>query len=519
MKTRRRFLQSLVGSFGAAALDSRIRGADSGTVKSLIPQTRSIAPNYWCTWAAQNYLYGQGTREFDVRDLEGSQGAEFARESLCEKVLVGPQGWSKSVHPKVREELYLLLDDGWAEGGSATFRLDREKFPSFRGSAPDRLRALNDTVRHDGWRALALWISEPAGGNSDYQHMRWVKSANIPYLKVDGGDLSGTLAEARARLGASIQLEHVYGEPPFNGDWQADGRFETQSWNSERIRILRAADVYRTYDATAVLGVPTTLDRVGELMRVASGRSEVRALLNVEDEVYIAAVLGCCMGVMRHPFRGLRAGKDPDVFLPLQRGLKRRMDEVLRAIRWQRLAPPYAVGIGEVALDTRIITDEWVFESGETFDASLVSHRAKQGAPARIARNMDLPIVSCLGDPPYVACARFPGGAASIGAFERSSVGREIVQPRANVRWLVGDASGPLGIFGRYESLTLVLNRPLRGGRIIAQDLAGDSPVDITENVERRAFEYTLSGALIDRVGSMNATVGDLSMPGVVLAL
>ena len=47
-----------------------------------------------------------------------------------------------------------------------------------------------------------------------------------------------------------------------------------------------------------------------------TGHSEVKGLLNVEDEVYIAATLGCSIGVMCHPLRGLRPNGDADVFFP-----------------------------------------------------------------------------------------------------------------------------------------------------------------------------------------------------------
>jgi len=41
------------------------------------------------------------------------------------------------------------------------------------------------------------------------------------------------------------------------------------------------------------------------MLHGAQGHPDVRGLLNVEDEVYIAAVLGCTMGVLRYPLSGL----------------------------------------------------------------------------------------------------------------------------------------------------------------------------------------------------------------------
>ena len=516
---RRRFLSSVSATLGLAAFGGRITDALSASGRSLVPTTHSTAPNYWCTWAAQNYLYGQGQQELDATQLEEANGAEFARSLLNEQVILGPRGWSKVLHPRVREELYLLLDDGWEEGGTATFQLDRGKFPSFSGPPEQRLRGLNDSLRADGWRALGLWCRNPHGGDGDRRCVSWSKFAGIPYLKVDRGDQSGSLARARARQGASITLEHIHRDGCLNGDWQREGRFGVQPWGSIRQKILSATDIYRTYDATAVLGVPTTLDRAAELLKGAAGHPEAQALLNVEDEVYIAAVLGCTMGVMRHPFRGLRPGEDTDVFLPPTRQLKKRMDEVVRAIRWQRIAPPYPAGEGEVMLDSRALTDEWIFRRGETFATEIVGSRVRQGAPARVSRNMNLPLVSCEGEPPYVACTRFPSGAAAIGAFERVSTDKQAFQPKADIRWMVADAAGPFGIFGQFKSLTLVFSRPRQSGRILAQDLAGDTSIDITDEVRSNGSEIVVPGALIDRIGCSSAMSGDLSMPGLVLAV
>lgn len=519
MNSRRKFLASLGATFGVSTLGTRIARAGRSS-RSLLPENLSSAPNYWCTWAAQNYLYGQGEAELDVSTLEGSGGAAFARARLNEQVLLGPQGWSKTFHSRVRKELYILLDDGWEEGGMATFQLDRQKFPSFPGEAQERLRGLNNAVRANGWRALALWCRNPPGEKSDEQCVSWSKFAGVRYLKIDTGDQFGSMARARAMQNAKITLEHIHhGDGCLNGEWKADGRFGPQPWGSPRVEILSKTDVYRTYDATAVLGIPTTLDRASELLKGAAGHVEVTGLLNVEDEVYIAAALGCCMGVMRHPLRGLRPNEDTDVFFPPPRQLKQRMDEVVRAVRWQRIAPPYSAGLGVVSVDTLPLTDEWVFRRGDTFDPDVVGVRVRQGAAARVARNMDLPEVACEGERPYVVCTRFPGGAAAIGAFERVSAEKKVFQPLADVRWMIGDAPGPFGIFGQFGSLTLALSRQRRQGRILAQDLAGDLSVDITDSVRIKGAEITLPGALIDRIGRSGATPNDLSKPGLVLTI
>ena len=114
---------------------------------SLIPIQPGRAPNYWCTWAAQNYMYGHHLPALDPSILEGDSGAALARDAIGEHQLFGADGWAKSFYPQVRSDVYLLLDDGWETGGTATFELDPKKFPSFSGTPVERLAALNQIGR------------------------------------------------------------------------------------------------------------------------------------------------------------------------------------------------------------------------------------------------------------------------------------------------------------------------------------------------------------------------------------
>ena len=52
----------------------------------------STAPNYWCTWAVQNYMYGQGLSELDTALLEGESGGKLAHDAMGEEVLLGHRG-------------------------------------------------------------------------------------------------------------------------------------------------------------------------------------------------------------------------------------------------------------------------------------------------------------------------------------------------------------------------------------------------------------------------------------------
>ena len=521
MVDRRRF----VGAIFATAVTScgegfaRDRRLPNKTANDLIPDRPSNAPSYWCTWAAQNYMYGHDLPHLNPEVLEGDSGSRLAHNAMTEATLFGKTGWAEEFFPKIREDVLFLLDDGWQTGGTATFELDPKKFPSFTGSSVDRLMKLNGAIRGAGWRGTALWCRNTPGGDADHRLENLSQSAGIKYWKVDIGDPTFNLVRLRDKTHIPLTFEHVHGESPVNGDWRKDGRFGAQPWGSNRMEILQHTDVYRTYDVTSILSLPTTLDRLAEMLKGAEGHSEVRGLLNVEDEVYVAAAMGCTMGILRHPLVGMRPGKDPDLFFNGPRRTKKRMDEVVRALRWQRIAPPFSPGFGSVTVSSEILTDSWVFERGQTWQNEIIGTTVRQGAPACIARNISLPSVRTSGDKPFVFASRFPNGAVAIAAQERTQVGNAWYMPACDVTLSVGDAPGPFGIFGYFASLTLVSDRPLHDKPILAQDLAGNEAIDISSAVRIRGKNLYIPGNVIRRIGLHNATPGDLSAPGLVIAI
>jgi len=487
--------------------------------ESLVPKEPCSKPNYWCTWATQNYMYGQNLPDLDPGVLEGDSGSRLAHNAMTEETLFGKSGWAANFFPKIRKDLLFLLDDGWEVGGTATFELDTKKFPSFTGSSTDRLGKLNQSIRDAGWRSLGLWCRNTPGGDADRRLEALSQSAEIKYWKIDIGDPSFNLVRLRNEIHIPLTLEHVHGEWPVNGDWKKDGRFGSQPWGSIRMEILRHTDVYRTYDVTSILSLPTTLDRVAEMLKGAEGHSEVRGLLNVEDEVYVAAAMGCTMGVMRHPLVGMRPGNDVDLFFNGPRQTKRRMDEVVRALRWQRIAPPFSPGVGSVTLSDEVLTDSWNFERGQTWQNEIIGATVRQGAPACLARNIGLPSVKANGDRPFVFATRFPNGSVAIAAQERTQVSKGWYMPACDVTLGIGDAPGPYGIFGYFEDLTLASDRSFQGKRVLAQDLAGDEAIDISGMVQVRGKNLYIPGKVIRRIGLHKATPGDLSAPGLVVAI
>ena len=521
MVDRRRFVGAIFTTAVASCGEgfAKDRRFPNKTENNLIPDRPSNAPSYWCTWAAQNYMYGHDLPNLDPEVLEGDSGSRLAHNAMSEETLFGKTGWAENFFPRIRKDVYFLLDDGWQVGGTATFELDTKKFPSFTGSSADRLKKLNRAIQDVGWRGTALWCRNTPGGDADHRLESLSQSAGIKYWKVDIGDPTFNLVRLRDKTHNPRTLEHVHGEWPVNGDWRRDGRFGVQPWGSSRMEILQHTDVYRTYDVTSILSLPTTLDRVAEMLKGADGHSEVHGLLNVEDEVYVAAAMGCTMGILRHPLVGMRPGKDPDLFFNGSRRTKLRMDEVVRALRWQRIAPPFSPGSGSVTVSGEILTDTWTFEQGQTWQNEIIGTTVRQGAPACIARNISLPVVRASGDKPFVFASRFPNGAVAIAAQERTQVGNAWHMPACDVTLSVADAPGPYGVFGYFDSLTLASDKTFKDKRIFGQDLAGDQAIDISDAVQVRDRNLYIPGKVIRKIGLQRATPGDVSAPGLVIAI
>lgn len=125
---------------------------------------------------------------------------------------------------------------------------------------------------------------------------------------------------------------------------------------------------------------------------------------------------------------------------------------------------------------------------------------------------------------PFVVASRNPNGAVAVAtlgltlcpnATERQWITGEV----ANVALQVGEISGPIGVFGRYHSLTLTFDKSVVGQRILAQDLAGENAEDITALVRIAGNQIVIPGKVIADIGRRAATPGDKFDPGLVLVI
>ena len=120
---------------------------------------------------------------------------------------------------------------------------------------------------------------------------------------------------------------------------------------------------------------------------------------------------------------------------------------------------------------------------------------------------------------PFVLASCYPNKAIAVSAIGRG-IGHEYITREVAVTVEGSDWHAPVGLFGKFKEVTLVYPAPLASSEavtVVAQDLAGDTPVDITAEVNINGNRLIIPGEVISRVGLMNATEGDQSAPGMVL--
>ncbi len=478
------------------------------THRSLVPSKPSSAPDYFSTWNIQGYV--------------ASYAADRTVAVMDERHMFGTaplEGWC-DFFPDFREDLIFVMDDSWDipagthEGNQvhmSNARLDESRFPGFKGSAVERLSQLTRRVKAKGWKGLGGWIcaqeatAEPdASSPQEYWKRRITEcgKAGMTYWKVDYGRQQDNaswrdmITQTARRHAPSLVVEHAFVYPS-----------------------IEHSDVFRTYDVEVVTSVPVTLQRIAGLLSYRAGGASA-GIINCEDEPYMAAGLGCAIGVMRHPLNGPLPDGRPDHVFPVGgRDLKSRLDEVNRALKWHRIALPFGVD-NDAQVDVRQLQDVWVLAEHESWVPSRhPGDTLRESAPARISRRMPLPEVECIGEPPFVVASAYPNGAVAVATLERGIVRRSYT-PLAAVSIRAGRPDAPVGIFGSYGELRIRYSFPIpHYTRVLAQDLKGREAVDITSKVYVRGNVMVVPGDLIRKVGLMAATPGDKSEPGMVLQI
>jgi hypothetical protein len=485
-----------------------IHGISQNT-NSLVPTKPSNAPDYFCTWNIQGF----------VCSFESSAGS---RKAMTENNMFGNgdyQNWI-NFYSKIREDLFFVMDDSWDIPISETSKdgptfglteLNQERFPSYTGNPAQRLTKLVGAVKAKGWKGLGGWIcaqEAPIAGkvNAEEYWTERLKAANaagFSYWKVDWGKESRN-QEWRKTM---TKLGHIYApnlviEHAFNG------------------KPIEFSDTYRTYDVENVIAQPVTIQRIADLLKYKP-QGDAKGIINCEDEPYIAAGLGCAIGVMRYPFADkLPNGTLDHVFPPVGRNIKHRLDEVIRGIRWHRIAEPFGVGSDNYSIDSNALKDYWVLQANETWLKSRkIGDTLRENAPARVSRGLPLArVINPSSKQPFVLSSMYPNGAVAIVTIGRG-LNHDYITERIAVEQNIESIENPIGIFGDYQSLTLILPTKIKAAdyEVSGQDLAGDHPLIITKDILFKNNKIIISGDVIRKVGLSAASKNDISDPGLVL--
>ena len=515
---------------------------------NLIPDEASPTPSYWCTWGTQNYASDSTTLKNAVWGVNGHYNQA---NHLTQENVFGENGWAHFI-PEVSKDLYIMFDVGWdiplginfndSRWRLGSLELAEDKFPDCTGTPAVRLKKLNQMCIDHGWRGAGIWVAaHPAVKNpaenmtrqeiEDYYRERfnWSRNAGIEYWKVDYGTFGDQiwfrkmLSDLSQETNSGVIVEIARNSAPTNDyecPWDIANYHETgkfAEWGDGSVldkttTMIGYSDAFRTYDVTAHLSVPTTLDRAAQQLAVTSKNKANNCILNTEDEMYIGAVLGCAIGIMRHPQWMDLKDNNYDPF-----DARKRITEIVRAVRWQRIAPAFGAGTTPVKLDETYLTDSWTFEKGDSWASWFDRREVIQKAPARVARGIDLPEVETDGEPPYVIVSRHPNGAVAVATLPRVSTDKSLFHPEAVVTLNDLETEVPIGVFGKYKKLVLNFKNLPENFSVYAQDLASDEGVNITYKVQLSDNKVSISGELLETIGTKANDENDLSEPGVVL--
>lgn len=513
--------------------------ADTSTAVNLIPSTPATAANYWCTWYAQNYWIQRGGEITNFKAINNPN----AREEINDHTLYNPKdGWASTYLPRGREDYIFLIDHGWQDKNKAnrlpgatpffSLQLDSKDFPRYNSpSHAENLLRFNRDIKAQGWRSLGLWTRGEITREAAERMVQWSKKAEIEYWKIDGGGTRYFHSyDLKEKIYPELTLEYICGaNGPLNPRWNDSTRSSYPSVyapggakNQIALKIIQNCDVFRTYDVAPILVSTSTMRRIHDILSQTQGKPEYIAQLNIQDDTQVAAGMGCLVAVKRHPNYMERTldGKDFHHQISGKRLIQKRMNEVERFGRWQRIAPAFPAGVGSYrASDTELI-DSYPHTKRHTWFKPVYDKMVYQSAPAIMARNMPLPEVEAQGDHPYVMATTYPNGPLAIATEGRVKPSNQWYEPRAKVSVQVKDAKQPIGVFGRYQELVLRFAAPLDGVKHVwAQDLLSKQAQDILGQIKIQGDTLRIPGELIDRIGTSAGDPGDISVPGLVIRL
>ena len=501
---------------------------------NLVPTAPATAANYWCTWYAQNYWQQRGGEITDFKAINNPN----AREELTYHHLYNEkEGWVANYLPRGRSDFFFLIDHGWqtkqksertVPGAKPFFSLqiDPRDFEEYADAAPEEaLRLFNEEIISRGWRGLGIWVRGTVTEEAARTFVKWSKHAGVLYWKIDGGGTQHFHSfKIKQEIYPELQLEYITGCGPLNGnEWPVQDSYPSvYAKPGHFLKVLQNSDTFRTYDAAPILVTTTTIRRVHDILMHTRNDPRYISILNVQDDSQVAAGLGCLIASKRHPNYMERTYKGEDFHHQIRgkRMIQKRMNEIERFGRWQRIAPAFAAGVGSYASSTRELIDAYPHTKADTWFKPAYGKIVYQSAPAIMARNIPLPQVLSDGDPPYVMASAYPNGPVAIATEGRVKPEDQWYHPRAKIQVQIKDPAQPIGIFGHYRELILEFAQPLQGvKKVWAQDLLAEQATDIKNKVTIKGNTLTIPGELIDKIGTSAGDKGDISVPGLVLQL
>lgn len=530
-------------AFGSAVLSMAaiigVQPSAKAAAPNLVPTKPATAPNYWCTWYAQNYWIQRGGEITNFKAINNPN----ARDTLTYHTVFNPKdGWASTYLENGRSDFIFLIDHGWQTkekseriaGGPPffSFVIDPRDFEEYGNLEPqEALRLFNEEIQALGWRELGIWTRGDITLEQAEKFVEWSKYAGVHYWKIDGGDTKEFNSfKAKQRIFPELMLEYVTGSGGnLNQKWGQPGLKEYPSvfdvggkQQKAMLKVLQHTDTFRTYDAAPLLMSTTTLRRTHDILKQTAGNKKYRGILNIQDDCNVAIGLGVLVASKRHPnyMERLYKGKDLHHQLSGKRHMQKRINEVERFGRWSRIAPAFPAGVGTyLSSDTELI-DSCQFTEHDTWAKATYGKIVHQSAPAIMARNMPLPKVEIEGEPPYVVATTYPNGPIGIATEGRVKPDDHWFHPRAKVTVKIKDASQRIGIAGHYDELVLEFAEPLTGiEHVWAQDLLANKAIDIQSKVTIKANTLSIPGTLIDEIGTSAGDSGDISAPGMVIQL
>lgn len=461
--------------------------------KSFIPKNGEKSYDYFCTWQSQ--ADSAKKKHGDVRDVRNALNSEF---------LFSEEGVLKNYFETGRENIMVVLDDGWdvpydasnydftdfSEFGS--FELNEDRFPQFKGEPKERLKQLCDCIKNMGYKGVGVWVCANALGEKEGSYLsekemreywktraEWCGYAGIDYWKVDWGiyehdvKFRKMLTEVVHENAPKLKIEHSVPQDA----WHFGTGNETII--DEYEGVLPISDYFRTYDVLSKLETAVTLYRITECVRAFESANASECILNVEDELEIAAALGCSAGIMRHP-----------------KWMPERDNKIRAVLNWHKIAPPFPLGATPIKLSKQTLTDTYSYEGlqeGHWLYNIANGKIAEVTCPAIIARNTEFPNITSKGEAPFVVCSVNPYSEAySIGFLRRTINGKNNQEILCDADIKISDPKVPIGIFGEFSKLSVQVEEKIHNARLYMQKLDTEETFDITHCINDDGNGFTI---------------------------